>query len=215
MDELYIQTLTWMRFSQLLGVVRFIILYCTDKSNLKDIYNVVRAGDVSSVDSGAVRVKWSRLSMCSYLGWTVPNPCIWMYSTCTSMTWSHYIINTRGQVDLLKFGSACSTLFKNSLSLIFCWFNSVYVWSVHQCFWDAPELHQTRQVKSSFKGRLPLKSNRIQLNLRFTAEEWKAWLSLMVMGVTLYIGKGRLVYSSVALPVMPAQGLSRRGGVEA
>lgn len=37
MDKLYIQTLTWMEYSQLLSVVRSIIQYCTAKSNLNKL----------------------------------------------------------------------------------------------------------------------------------------------------------------------------------
>lgn len=113
-----------------------------------------------------------------------------MFHTCTTMTWSHYIIHTQGEIywkeiKTSRFGSACSTLlfflfftFSFLLSQLFS------VWSGHQCFWEALELHQTKG--NPLKGWLLLKIKQDSARPQIRDEEWKAWLS-DYDGESLYI----------------------------
>lgn len=77
MDKLYIQTLTWMEYSQLLSVVRSIIQYCTAKSNL----NKLSEQETSAL--WTVCSVWEveqTVDVLLLIPLTVPHPCLWMYS---------------------------------------------------------------------------------------------------------------------------------------
>lgn len=97
--------------------------------------------------------------------------CRRMCHTCTSMTWTHFITSTWGQMDLLKKNTrfACSAFFFNSLHFL--------RWSCSS--WASEQLSDKKGNVLYVVG-FSSTSNWTKLDLRFTDEEWKAWVSLML-----------------------------------
>lgn len=103
--------------------------------------------------------------------------CRTLFHTCTGMTWSRYIIDTRGEIyenkiwicmlntsfSFLSFVSVC--LIRTSVLL--------------RSSWTASD----KKGNPFSEGGFPSESNWSQLDLRLKPEEWKAWLSLTMTGV--------------------------------
>ena len=110
-----------------------------------------------------------------------------MFHTCTRMTWTHCIINTQGQMDLLNLDLICMlNTFFFSFFLHFSFFSLNYSPFLFDQFSFGKLLSCIRQKREFLqKGGSSSKSNWIQLDLWSTDEEWKACRSLTMTGAAL------------------------------